>query len=144
MACCAVIVEPLRPKETLFEFEKTTVPRLLLVVPAEKLTGLGPPTAVTTDPARPNETPPALPKVMADMLLEVVPAETLTAVIPPPPPVPAGLSYPIIELKPVLEVAPCPPQAGKVGLRGIFWRGVDDAHYDQNQTCRMSPGVPMM
>lgn len=37
--CDAVIVEPFRPNETPLELEKTTLPRLPEVVPAEKLTG---------------------------------------------------------------------------------------------------------
>jgi hypothetical protein len=39
----AVIVAPFSPKETPFELLKTTLPRLLEVVPAEKLTGDGAP-----------------------------------------------------------------------------------------------------
>jgi hypothetical protein len=46
-----------------FEFENTTLPRSLLVVPAEKLTGDGTPAAIDAvidDSLSPNDTPLAL------------------------------------------------------------------------------------
>lgn len=56
-----MIVDPLRPKVMLFEFEKTTLPRLPEVVPAEKLTAPPPPPPppeIITDPlVMPTETP---------------------------------------------------------------------------------------
>lgn len=44
----AVMVEPASPKVTPFKLEKTTEPRLLLVVPAEKLTEAAEATAPIT------------------------------------------------------------------------------------------------
>ncbi len=58
----AVIVDPFRPQETPLESEKTTLPRLLEVVPALKLTGAAaavPPEITTDPPVIPTETLPA-------------------------------------------------------------------------------------
>ena len=68
------------PNETLFEFEKTTVPLVAVWVPAAA--AIPPPApgltdAVITDPLRPNETPLPFENVMADRFCEVVPALTL-------------------------------------------------------------------
>jgi hypothetical protein len=78
-ACTAVIVEPLRPNEMLFEFEKVTALKLFEVVPALKFTAvrLVATEAVTVDALRPKLTPFEFENVTAERLLLVVPAETL-------------------------------------------------------------------
>ena len=61
------MVEPFSPNPTPLELLKTTDARLLEVVPAEKLTGLGAPAgaaAVTFVPSYPKVTPPPLAKAL--------------------------------------------------------------------------------
>lgn len=69
----AVIVEPLRPKLTPFRLEKTTDPRFLLVVPAEKLRFEKLP--VRVDPLSPKLRPLEFENTIWERLLLVVPAE---------------------------------------------------------------------
>jgi hypothetical protein len=76
----AVIVEPLRPNETLFEFEKTIALRLFDVVPALTLI-LVSDVAIVTDavtvlPLIPNDTLLLLEKTTSPFVARVVPALT--------------------------------------------------------------------
>ena len=75
----AVIVDPLSPKDTLLEFEKTTAERLLDAVPAETLTlvRLVAIDAVIVDALRPKDTPLEFENVNAEARLEAVPADRL-------------------------------------------------------------------
>ena len=60
-----MIVDPFRPKDTPLEFEKTTEPKALLVVPAEKFGEPPPALAVTVEPASPKVTLLLLEKTVA-------------------------------------------------------------------------------
>ena len=79
----AVIVDPLKPKETLFELENTTSGRFALLAPADTVmlpTMSGATDAVSVDPLSPKVMPLPSAKVSAERLLLVAPAEMFTAV----------------------------------------------------------------
>lgn len=78
-------VEPLSPKLTLFELEKTTWPSPTDVVPALMEPGAPAPAtdAVIVEPFRPNDTPLLFEKTTVPLLTLLAPADSAT---PPPPP----------------------------------------------------------
>src|SRR5208282_1825974 len=115
----AVMVDPLRPKLTLPEFENVTEARFWLVVPALKFTTemVVAPLAVMTDPLSPKLIPLTFENVTAERLLLVLPAEMLMFDSSVPPPggrftvalavaTPASASLPAVLLKPMLAVEP--------------------------------------